>query len=73
MFPDYHMINALVVERHDRLRGRALRRRFLRSAHADAQVPSRPEPSTTRLAAIPTAARAEVSPGRTPDETHRAA
>jgi hypothetical protein len=73
MFPDYHMISALVVERHDRLHSRALRRRFLRSARPSLALPIRPEPSTTRLAAIPTAARSEVSPGRTPDETHRAA
>ncbi|HET6664731.1 MAG TPA: hypothetical protein VFG94_10755 [Acidimicrobiales bacterium] len=73
MFPDYHMINALVVERHDRLRSRALRRRFLRSARPDGTLPNRPEPSTTRLAAFPTAARSVVSSGRTPGETHRAA
>ena len=73
MFPDYHMINALVVERHDRLRGRALRQRFLRSQRPSTTLPTRPEPSTTQLAAFPTAARSVVSPGRTPGETHRAA
>jgi hypothetical protein len=73
MFPDYHMINALVVERHDRLQNRALRRRFLRSARPSLALPDGSEPSTTQLATLPTAARSVVSSGRTPGETHRAA
>ena len=74
MFPHYDQMSALVGDRHRHYEAKARHRRFLRAARQSSEgAPTRVEPTTTPLDAIPTAARQVVSPGRTPGETHRAA
>jgi hypothetical protein len=75
MFPDYHLMGALVTEHQGRLADGARKRRFLRAGrranHEAATI--RPDRTTAAVEAIPAAARQALPLGRTPSETHRAA
>jgi hypothetical protein len=78
MFPDYHLMSALVADHRSLLEDGARKRRFLRAGrrvrHDIApSSPNRPDRTITAVEAVPTAAPQVVSLGRTPSRTDRAA